>query len=283
MIGEEHIARALYRRLLSLYPRGFRERLGESMQQSFDDLRSERKRQDGRTYPIFVLWIFVETTLGIIKEHALILKETNPMKNAASNLGSSALIGFLLILPFMIMEVVHRRNFNEGFPITLFIGLWLNLFALSLILVPVVRNIRVGNRGAPRSLPEQGSVFIANAKWAAVISLVLLLTPLLIQWLDSLGGLPLQSLINGPNPEQPSNVPYLPGLLISLGLFFLPPVAAAIIASRPIVSTLRAGGSLFAHPINLIIVFLIVAPMIYGLTSLIVDQWPCFVGVPNCD
>jgi hypothetical protein len=70
--------------------------------------------------------------------------------------------------------------------------------------------------------------------------------------------------------------------LIAFVLFSLP-IAAGIIASRPIVKTLQAGGSLFAHPINLIIVAVISVLFAAGVVGLVVDQWPCFIGVPNCD
>jgi uncharacterized transporter YbjL len=96
--------------------------------------------------------------------------------------------------------------------------------------------------------------------------------------LDSVGWLSLDHLFNGPNPE----VAYLPGFFISLGLILFP-VAAGIIAGRPIVNTMRAGGSLFVHPINLIIVVFILSTFAMGLVNLIIDQWPCFIGVPNCD
>jgi hypothetical protein len=59
--------RAFYKKLLALYPRVFRERLGESMQQTFTDLCNERKQQAEYRWPGFVLWIFIETALGIIR------------------------------------------------------------------------------------------------------------------------------------------------------------------------------------------------------------------------
>jgi hypothetical protein len=58
---------------------------------------------------------------------------------------------------------------------------------------------------------------------------------------------------------------------------------AGIIAGVPIVNTLRAGGSLFAHPIHLIIVVVISFLFAAGIVSLIADQWPCFMGVQFCD
>jgi hypothetical protein len=56
-----------------------------------------------------------------------------------------------------------------------------------------------------------------------------------------------------------------------------------IIAGGPIARTMQAGGSLFAHPIHLIIVVFILATFAIGFASFIIDQWPCFLGVPNCD
>jgi hypothetical protein len=38
---EQNTVRTLYKRLLSLYPQEFKERLGESMQQTFNDLYKE--------------------------------------------------------------------------------------------------------------------------------------------------------------------------------------------------------------------------------------------------
>ena len=199
------------------------------------------------------------------------------MQTILKTLGSSALISFLLILPFMIMEVVNRRNFNEDFPFMLFFVLWLNLFAISLILLPIVRGRRTGNHDMANPVPTQRNTLLTNPRSAAMISVVLFLLPGILPLLDSVGWLSLDRLFNGPNPE----VAYLPGQFISLSLILFP-VAAGIIAGGPIVSTLRAGGSLFAHPIHLIIVVFIVSTFAIGF-SFIIDQWPCFIGVPNCD
>ena len=67
------------------------------------------------------------------------------MKTAFSNLRSPALISLLLVIPFMIIEVINRRNFNEGFPIPLFVMMWLLLVLFLFIGMPIVQNIRTGN------------------------------------------------------------------------------------------------------------------------------------------
>ena len=200
------------------------------------------------------------------------------MKNILTNIKSPAVIGFLLVLPFMILELLNRRNFHEDFPFMLFFVLWLNLFAISLILLPIVRGRRTSNHSMVNPVPAQRNTLLTNPKSALMISVVLFLSPVILSLLDSLGWVPLGRLLNGPNPE----VTYLPGQIISLGLILFP-VAAGIIAGGPIIHTLRAGGSLFAHPLHLIIVVVISFLFAAGLVGLIVDQWPCFLGVPNCD
>ena len=67
------------------------------------------------------------------------------MQTLLTNLRSSAIISFLLVLPLMVMEVVNRRNFNEGFPIPLFVIMWLLPLLFILTATPMVRNMRAGN------------------------------------------------------------------------------------------------------------------------------------------
>ena len=60
-------------------------------------------------------------------------------------LRSPSLISLLLVIPFMIMEIVNRRGFDEGFPIPLFIIMWILPVLFILIGVPILRNLRAGN------------------------------------------------------------------------------------------------------------------------------------------
>jgi len=68
------------------------------------------------------------------------------LKDMLINLRSPALIGAILVIPFMILELVNRRKFDEGFPFLLFGILWLMPVAFLLILMPLVRDLRAGNR-----------------------------------------------------------------------------------------------------------------------------------------
>jgi len=67
------------------------------------------------------------------------------MKNIFTNLRSPAIISFMLVLPFMILELVNRRNLPESFPIQLFGILWLLPTVFIAILMPIVRNVRAGD------------------------------------------------------------------------------------------------------------------------------------------
>ena len=70
MVYDQNTVHALYKKLLGLYPRGFRERLGESMEQTFNDLYKEQQTAFGLFG--FMFWLFFEKGIGIFKEHLLL-------------------------------------------------------------------------------------------------------------------------------------------------------------------------------------------------------------------
>ena len=72
------------------------------------------------------------------------------------------------------------------------------------------------------------------------------------------------------------------GLAITFGSLLLLPVAF-LVARVPIASAKKAGGSARAYPANLAVSFVILAAMLWILGAFIVDQYPCWIGVPNCD
>jgi hypothetical protein len=247
---DQNIVHTLYKRLLALYPRGFRERLGESMEQTFSDLYNERRRQTERGLFGFVLWTFVETAIGIVQEHIFLIKEMNPMKNILTDLRLPAIISFLIVLPFMLLDflfgIVTRLNtFNLRNAldfIVLFGFLWLALASILFILLPIVRNLRAEDTIRANPVRTQGNAIkdiLANPKSAAIISFMLALPFVAILSLLTLGiepplG-PLEPLLNNSDPDQPDVL----GSLIVLGAFLLA-VLACIIARAPIVRTMRA-------------------------------------------
>jgi len=89
---------------------------------------------------------------------------------------------------------------------------------------------------------------------------------------------PLEPLLNNPDPYQSSAI----GTIIVLGAFLLA-IVACLIAHAPIVRTMQAGGSLHVHPINLVLVVVILLFITTLVVGFMVDQYPCWIGVPNCD
>jgi hypothetical protein len=71
------------------------------------------------------------------------------MKLAFSNIKSSVVISTALVLPLIIMELVNRRNYHEGFPVSLFVILWLLPMAFILILKPTMRKVQASHWTTP--------------------------------------------------------------------------------------------------------------------------------------
>ena len=90
-----------YAKLLRFYPKPYRARFGEGMEQTFNDLCRERK-ETGEGLFGFVFWVFVETSVEIIRENL----HYNYMKNISANPRLAALVGFLFVLPFLIMNTI---------------------------------------------------------------------------------------------------------------------------------------------------------------------------------
>ena len=106
MKNDQNTVCILYKKLLTLYPRDFKERLGESMQQTFNDLYNERKHQTSHGLFSFVLWMFIETAIGIVKEYILLIMQGGTMKSILTNNRSAAAISFILCLPLAVTYVI---------------------------------------------------------------------------------------------------------------------------------------------------------------------------------
>ena len=217
----------------------------------------------------------------------------NLMKNILTNLKLPAIISFLIVLPCMLLDVmfviVKRPNTfslrNALDFVVLFGFLWLGLAAIILILMPIVRNMRAGSNNMANPVLAQGNAMkglLTNPMSAAIISFILalpfviILSLLILNIKPHFG--PLESLLNSPDPDQPNVF----GSLIVLGAFLLA-VLACIIARAPIVRTMRAGGSLFAHPFNLTLAVVVLSFITRLVVGIMVDQYPCWIGVLNCD
>jgi len=79
-----------------------------------------------------------------------------------------AIASFILVIPFMIMEVVTTQNLNAIFNVPLFGILWFLPMIFMLILIPIVRDVRSGNS--------------LTAKPVILVLSVILLTLIALAW-----------------------------------------------------------------------------------------------------
>jgi len=70
--------------------------------------------------------------------------------------------------------------------------------------------------------------------------------------------------------------------IVMIGSVLLLPVAL-IVNLAPIVRNVRAGNSVMTNPINLLLAVVLFAFISTIVSVFIIDQYPCWIGVPNCD
>ena len=124
---------------------------------------------------------------------------------------------------------------------------------------------------------------ISNHKSAALIGFLLAM-PLAILLLIEISGIePLHGFLVTLTTEAGNN-PRLSsfGMIFTFGTLLLLPLGF-IISLVPVVRNVRAGYGFTANPVNLLIaaaLFIFIATLVTGF---IIDQYPCLIGVPNCD
>ena len=65
-----------------------------------------------------------------------------PMEKITSNLRTPVIVSTLLVLPFLVLELVNRRVYQEGFPFPLFLFLWILPLAFIVTLMSTLRDYR---------------------------------------------------------------------------------------------------------------------------------------------
>jgi hypothetical protein len=100
--------RRWYRKLLRLYSQPYRERFGESMEQTFNDLCRDRANA-GKGLFAFVLWAFVETSTGIVRENG----KSIIMRNRTRFVVWALVVALLMLLP-VAMQFTDEVQGNEA-------------------------------------------------------------------------------------------------------------------------------------------------------------------------
>ena len=75
---------------------------------------------------------------------------------------------------------------------------------------------------------------------------------------------------------------HLTSLTVLFGLLWLlPTLGFAVLMS--IVRKIRSGDPIRAHPVFLLLKVIVLVSIAWAWGGLVIDQLPCFLGVPNCD
>jgi membrane protease YdiL (CAAX protease family) len=82
--------------------------------------------------------------------------------------------------------------------------------------------------------------------------------------------------------------PYLDPANSHLGSFIvfsalLLSLAGFAICAIPVVQKMQAGNGIASNPINLLLASIILFFILAFIGLIFVDQYPCWIGVPNCD
>ena len=88
------------------------------------------------------------------------------------NLKTPAIVSAVLVSPFMILEMVNRRNLNAGFPRVLFGLMWLLAMSFMIILMPLLRRLPGGSRNIPKPvsiLPRVIPLILIAGMWLALV------------------------------------------------------------------------------------------------------------------
>ena len=77
--------------------------------------------------------------------------------------------------------------------------------------------------------------------------------------------------------------PHVIGSLIAFNAIVVFPLIALILNFAPVMKGIRAGKGFFDRRANLIVAASAVVVVVMFFGAIVVDQYPCWVGVPNCD
>lgn len=124
---------------------------------------------------------------------------------------------------------------------------------------------------------------ITNHKSAALIGFLLAL-PLAILLLIEISGIePLHGFLVALTTDAGSNPRLnITGKILTLGTLLLLPLGF-VISFAPVVRNVREGYGFRANSVNLLISAALCVLIATLITGFAIDQYPCWIGVPNCD
>lgn len=157
-----HLYRTWYAQLLRLHSRTHHEQFGEGMEQTFNDLLRERA-DEGRGLLGCVMWVFVETFVGIIRENKKIM--IMPFKNIARvALITAAILMIPLLLMVFQVYIPDSGSTAQGgvnWTVSDFLVMGTLLFVTGMVLDFIVRRA-----GAYRAVAAIGVIVLFLWIWA---------------------------------------------------------------------------------------------------------------------
>jgi hypothetical protein len=103
--------REWYAKLLRLYPKTHRDRFGEGMAQTFNDLCRERVKAERGVFS-FAIWMFIETFAAILQENARRLMRRFMKSESTGSLKivkySAIAVGALMVAGIITLMIVSR-------------------------------------------------------------------------------------------------------------------------------------------------------------------------------
>lgn len=161
MASEQSIRRYRnwYAKLLRLYPKPYRVRFGEGIEQTFNDLLRERAEEERGLFGC-ALWMFVETSAGMIRERMTV----TTMRN-------KRLIGIVLAITAILLVPLIAMQFTDEVDWTLFDF--------------VVAGVLLAGTGLAYEL---GARMTGNSVYRAAVG-VAVVTALILFWLNLAVGL----------------------------------------------------------------------------------------------
>lgn len=102
-----------YAKLLRFYPKAYRERFGEGMEQTFNDLCRERQ-EAGEGLFALALWVFAETSAGIMRQRITMIMMQNSTKRLTAYRAAVGVAVAAVLLLVWFNVAVGTEDDNSG-------------------------------------------------------------------------------------------------------------------------------------------------------------------------
>ena len=83
--------------------------------------------------------------------------------------------------------------------------------------------------------------------------------------------------------RSPDGGPHVLGSLVAFNAIVVLPVIALILNFGPLMRVVRKGVAISSRPLNILVALTAATVVLAFVGAVVVDQYPCWIGVPNCD